>query len=118
MTAPNLANPTTVNSKTALDADIAATAATLLTCATDHVYRITSLIIANIDGVDNSEITVDIYRSSTAYEIASSIVVPAQSSVVIISKDAGINLEEGDALRLTAEAAGELSAICAYEDIS
>mgnify|MGYP003116036023 FL=1 len=56
------------------------------------------------------------YRSSTAYHIAKTIVVPADATLDVISK--AIYLEEGDALRLTANAASDLEAVCSYEEIS
>ena len=65
---------------------------------------------------NNAEITVDLYRSSTAYHIAKTVSVPADSTLDILSK--AIYLEEGDALRLTANAASDLEAVCSYEEIS
>jgi hypothetical protein len=59
---------------------------------------------------------VDVYRSSTPYRIASTIVVPADATLDILSKP--IYLEEGDDLRLTANASGDLEAVCSYEEIS
>ncbi len=117
MAAPNIVNVSSIYGKTAVDADIAASAATLLTCASDKVLKINSLIIANIDGTNAADITVDIYRSSVAYHIAKTVSVPADSTLVVISKDTSIYLEESDALRLTASAAGDLSAVCSYEEL-
>jgi hypothetical protein len=37
---------------------------------------------------------------------------------VILSKDTPLYLEEGDAIRCLASAAGDLQAICSYEEIS
>jgi hypothetical protein len=59
---------------------------------------------------------VDLFRSSTAYPIASTISVPADATLDIMSK--AIYLEEGDTLRCTASAAGDLTAVCSYEEIS
>jgi hypothetical protein len=120
MAAPNLLNLTTITAKTAVDADVAATAATLVsnTAASGKVLKINSLYITNIDGNNTADITVDLYRSSVAYIIADTITVVPGTSVVIISEPDRIYLEEGDDLRITASAAGDLSAVCSYEDIS
>lgn len=82
------------------------------------IFKINSLIVANIDGTNNAEVTVDLFRSSIAYRIANTVVVPADATLVVLSKDASIYLEEGDSLRLTANANSDLEAICSYEEIS
>ena len=55
--------------------------------ASGRVYRINSLIIANVDGVNAADVTVDLFRSSIAYRLASTITVPADASLVVISKE-------------------------------
>lgn len=116
MAAPNIVNVTTITGKTDVQA-VTTTATAITTCATDKVYKINSLIVSNIDGTNSADITVDLYRSATAYHIASTVIVPADATLVVISKDMGIYLEESDALRLTASADGDLQAICSYEVI-
>jgi len=59
---------------------------------------------------------VDIVRSGTGYRLASTISVPADATLDIISKS--VYLEEGDQLRLTASANSDLEAVCSYEEIS
>lgn len=119
MAAPNIVNATTITGKTAVAA-VAATATTILTnsAASNKVFKVNTLIISNIDGANPCDITVDIFRSSVAYNIASTITVPADASLVVISKENPIYLEEGDVLRATASAAGDLQAVCSYEDIT
>ena len=118
MAAPNIFNATSILGKT----DVLAVPATptitaITTCAADKLYKINSLIIANIDATNAADITVDLFRSSVAYRIASTIAVPADSTLVIISKDMGFYLEEGDALRVSGSAALRLQAFCSYEII-
>ena len=74
------------------------------------------MYISNIDGTNNAEINVDLYRSSTAYHIAKTVVVPADATLDVLSKS--VYLEEGDALRLTANVASDLEAVCSYEELS
>jgi len=119
MAAPNIASITTVTGKTAVQQiTTSATAIVTNSAASGKVNKINSLIISNVDGGNNADVTVDIFRSSTAYEIASTITVPADTSLVVITKENYIYLEEGDSLRLTASANGDLEAICSYEEIS
>jgi hypothetical protein len=118
MVAPNVVNVSTITGGTSVQSvGTAATAIVTNAAASNLVYRINSLIISNIDGVNDADITVDLFRSSVAYRLASTITVPADASLVVISKDIGLYLEEGDTLRLTASAAGDLQGICSYEVI-
>lgn len=119
MAAPNIVNVTTITGKTAvLAVTTSAQAIVTNSAASNKVLKINTLIVANIDGTNNAEITVDLFRGSVAYRIASTVVVPADATLVVLSKDSGIYLEEGDSLRLTANANLDLEAVCSYEEIS
>jgi hypothetical protein len=117
MTAPNVVSVATITGKT--DVLAATTTATAITtAATSKLLKINSVIVANIDGTNDADITLDLFRSSTAYKIVSTVTVPADATLVAISKDSAIYLEEGDALRATASVDGDLQVICSYEIIS
>lgn len=116
MTAPNIVNVNSLIGKTDLMV-VTTTTTAITTCATDKLYKINSVIVANIDGTNYADITVDIFRGGVQYRIASTITVPPDATLVVISKDMGIYLEEGDALRCTASANGDLQASCSYEII-
>jgi hypothetical protein len=116
MAAPNVVSVTSILGKTDVQS-VGTSATAITTCATDKVYKINSLVVANIDGVNAADITVDLFRSSVAYRIASTITIPADTTLVVISKDMGIYLEEADSIRCTASAAGDLQALCSYEII-
>jgi hypothetical protein len=117
MAAPNIVNVSTITGKTAVQAvGTSATAIVTNTAASGKVFKVNALYVSNVDGTNNAEINVDIYRSSTAYHIGKTIVVPADATLDVISK--AIYLEEGDALRLTANATSDLEAVCSYEEIS
>ena len=122
MANPNIVNVSNILGKTAgLVVTTSATAIVSNSSASNKIFKINSLVISNVDD-DNHEITVDIFRSSTATRIATNIVVPASASLVIISKDTSIYLEEGDSLRLTGSGEeftnNDLEAVCSYEEIS
>jgi hypothetical protein len=117
MTAPNIVNVATITGKTAVQAvGTSATAIVTNSAASGKVFKINALYVSNVDGTSNAEINVDIFRSSSAYHIAKTIVVPADATLDVISKS--LYLEEGDTLRLTANAASDLEAVCSYEEIS
>jgi hypothetical protein len=118
MAAPNLLSPTTITGKTAVIAvGTSETNVVENAAASGKVMKINSLIISNVDGTNAADITVDVYRSTTAYKLCSTVAVPADASLVVITKESPIYLEEGDTLRATASAASDLEAICSYEEI-
>ena len=117
MAAPNIVNTTTITGKTAVQiVTTTATAIVTNSAASGKVFKVNALFISNVDGANNADITVDIFRSSVAYRIARTVVVPADASLDVISKS--IYLEEGDTLRLTANANSDIEAVCSYEEIS
>ena len=117
MAAPNIVNVTTITGKTSvLAVTTSATAIVTNSGSSGQVYKINALYVSNVDGTNNADLNVDIYRSSTAYHIAKTVNVPADATLDVISKS--IYLEEGDSLRLTASANSDLEAVCSYEIIS
>jgi hypothetical protein len=117
MAAPNIVNVATITGKTAVQAvGTSATAIVTNSSGSGKVFKVNALYVANIDGTVAADITVDLYRSATAYAISSAISVPAKATLDIMSKP--LYLEEGDVLRCTASAAGDLTAVCSYEEIS
>jgi hypothetical protein len=117
MAAPNIVNVTTITGRTAVQA-VTTTATAIISngAASNQVFKVNALYVSNVDGTNNAEITVDIFRSSVAYRIAFTVVVPADAVLDVLSK--AIYLEEGDSLRLTANANSDLEAVCSYEVIS
>lgn len=117
MAAPNVVNVATITGKTAVQAvGTSATAIVSNSAASGKVLKVNALYVSNVDGTNNADINVDLFRSSTAYHIAKTMQVPADATLDVISKP--IYLEEGDSLRLTASAASDLEAVCSYEEIS
>lgn len=119
MANPNIVNVSDIRGKTAVQTvETSLTAIVENTAASGKIFKINSLTVANVDSTNAADITVDLFRSSTSYKIANTITVPADSSLVVISKETSIYLEEGDALRCSASASNDLQAVCSYEEIS
>jgi len=121
---PNIVAVSSIYGKTVYDTDVATSPAALVTNAASSgkVLKINSLIIANIDGTNAADITVTLRQTSNASvlhsTIANTVSVPADATLVVISKDTSIYLEEDQALYVVASASGDLSATCSYEEIS
>ena len=122
MANPNIVNVTDIRGKTAVTSVTSSAAAIVSNGGSSNkILKINSLVISNVDE-DNHEVTIDIFRGGTARRIAYQIVVPSNASLVVISKDSGIYLEEGDDLRVTGSGENftnnDLEAVCSYEEIS
>jgi hypothetical protein len=120
MTAPNLKSPTTITGKTARYAVTASLANALAnSAASGKVFKINSIFCANVDANGNpADITVSIYNGTTDYYLAKTIVVPANATQIISSKDTYFYLEEGDSIRALASAASALELVIGYEEIT
>ena len=123
MANPDIISASSIYGKTVFDNDVSNTASELLenAASSNKVLKINSLIIANVDGTDSADITVTIRNAAggTTYSsLAHTISVPADATLVVISKDTSIYLEESGAIYLQASASGDLSATCSYEEIS
>ena len=114
MAAPNILAATSIIGKTAgFDLDTTTTT-TLLTCAADKVYKIKSIIASNNDGSSAVDVTVN-FNDGTRWTIASTVTVPAQSTLVILDQNSPIYLEEGFTIEGGASAANDCDLIIAYE---
>lgn len=119
MAAPNIITVTSILGKTAvLNATTTPTAVVENAAASNAVLKLNSVIVSNVDGSSAADITVSLFRSAVDYPIASTITVPADATLVVLSKEAALYLEEGDAIRCTASANGDLVVLCSYEEIS
>ena len=119
MANPNLLSITTVNGKTAVAnvSNIATSNVVTNASGSGTLVKINSLLVTNTDTANNISITASVLRSSLNYRVASAITVPFNSTLIAVSKDANIYLEEGDALNVTASA-NNLQVVCSYEIIS
>lgn len=120
MANPNIVNVTSILGRT-VGAAVGTSASALVTnsSGSNQIFKINSLIISNVDGTNAADVTVDFFdNQSTSLKLASTITVPADASLVVISKETAIYLEENDSLRVLASASGDLEAVCSYEIIS
>ena len=119
MAAPNLVNVTSIYGKT-LGAALGTTLTTAILAnasGSNKLLKINSIIVANVDGTNSAEVSVDFYNGSTAYRLASTVSVPADSTLIVLGKDAPIYLEEGHSIRGGANAANDLEIVISYEEL-
>lgn len=123
MANPNIVNVTSIvgnNSSTSLST----TNATLIVdnaAASGKVFKVNMIVVANVDGTNAADITISKYSEDnlggTAYPIASTISVPADSTLIIVDKTTAIYLKEDESIGATAGTASDLVVTASWEEI-
>jgi len=123
MANPNIVSVTSIVGNT-LSAAVLTTATQLASNAASSgkVFKINSIVIANIDGTSAADVTVNIYSAAslggTASAIASTISVPADASLIVTDKTTAFYLLEDRSIGALASAAGDLVATISFEEIT
>jgi len=124
MANPNIVNVTTIygnSSQTALSTT-SATSLVSNAAASGKVFKINSIVVANVDGTNNTEVTVNIYSQAalagTAYALASTITVPADSSLIVTDKTTSFYLLENQSIGAIAGVANDLVVTASWEEIN
>ena len=124
MANPNIVNVTDIRGKTTYATPSDNNAAVLLANASgsNKVFKVNSLVVANVDGTNAVEATVALNTaadgSGTGYPIASTISVPADASLIVIDKNNALYLEEDKSIVITSGSANDLTFSISYEEIS
>jgi len=124
MAAPNIVNVATITGKTATVALSSTNATVLVTNAasSNKVFKINMIQVANVDGTNACDVTVDVHSADdgagTAYSLVATASVAADSSMVVLDKNTAIYLEEDKSITATAGTANDLEVIVSYEEIS
>ena len=124
MAAPNIVGVTTVTAKTQAFS-LSDTADNLILSNplnSNKVFKVNSIIVANDDGTNAANITIKFHAEDngdgTAIELASTIAVAADTTLVILDRASAIYLEEDKSLVAVASAANDLNVFVSYEEIS
>ena len=119
MAAPNLVNVSSIYGKT-MGAALGTTTTTSLlanSAGSNKLLKINSIIVSNVDGSSAATTTVSWYDGTTDYRLARTVTIPANSTLVLLGKDAPIYLEEGHSIRGGASAASDLEIVISYEEL-
>ena len=123
MANPNIVNVTTINGNM-LSVAVGTSATSLASNAASSgkVYKINSIVVANIDGTAAADVTVNIYSAAalggTATAIASTISVPADATLIVTDKTTSFYLLENQSIGAIAGTSGDLVATASWEEIS
>lgn len=124
MANPNIAAVAAIygNTSTTSLSTTSATSIVSNAASSGKVYRINSLVVANIDGTNAADITINLYSAAalggTGTAIASTISVPADATLIIIDKTTQIYLLEDKSIGAIAGTASDLVVTCSWEEIN
>ena len=131
MANPNIVNVATIYASTTYLTPTVATAVVLLANAASSgkVYKINSIVAANVNGSASVATTVSVYTNGAvaqnsapsggvAYPLVSAVQVPASATLVVVDKTTQIYLQEGTSISVTSGTASGISYVISYEDMS
>jgi hypothetical protein len=123
MAAPNIVDTATMTLEVVGGA-LTTSAATIVNNAasSNTAIKIVSLYVSNVDGTNAADVTINYYTlddiGGTAYAIAKTVSVPADSTIVIIDQNSPVYLEEDNSLGGLASANSDLEYVCSYQIIN
>ena len=124
MANPNIVSVSAIYGENSLTS-LSTTSATSIVsnaASSGKVYKINSLIVANVDGASAADITINVYSQAalggTAYALASTVAVPADATLVVIDKNTSIYLKENQSIGATAGTANDLVVVASWEEIN
>ena len=124
MANPNIVNVTTIlgNSSSTSLTTTNATSLVSNAAASGKVYKINSIVAANVDGTSAADITINVYSAAalggSAFPIASTISVPADATLIITDKTTSFYLLENQSIGATAGSASDLVVTASWEEIN
>lgn len=124
MANPNIVNVAAIygnNSSTSLSTT-SATAIVNNPASSGKVFKVNMIMVANVDGTNAADITINKYSEDdlggTAYQIASTISVPADATLIVLDKTTTLYLKEDESLGATAGTANDLVVTASWEEIN
>ena len=123
MANPNIAAVTDIKGNTySVAVGTSATQVVSNAASSGKVYKINTIMVANIDGSASAEVTVNIHSAAglggSPTAIASTIAVPADSTLIVTDKTTSFYLLEDRSIGAIASAAGDLVITCSWEEIT
>lgn len=115
MVAPNIVSPTSITLKS-LAATVASSFSSILSCDSDKVLKLSSLMASNVTATASS-ISVVVTDGTASHSIVTNVTVPESASIVVISRDNPLYVVEGHSVEVAGGAAGEVEITGSYEEI-
>lgn len=116
MAAPNLIQVTSVFGRTtSVSVGTAVTTVVSNPTSSNKSYKVNSLYIANIDNAAEVRVSVDLFRFGTSIRLVDRMLIAPGDTLIGMSRDTSIYLEEGDSLRAYADTDNKTHLVLSYE---
>ena len=124
MANPNIVNVTAIYGNSS-QTSLTTTSATSLVsnaASSGKVFKINSITVANVDGTNAADITINVYSQAslggTAFPIVSTVSVPADATLIVTDKTTSFYLLENQSIGATAGTASDLVVNASWEEIN
>ena len=124
MANPNIVNVTAIYGNSS-QTSLSTTSATSLVsnaASSGKVFKINSITVANVDGTNAADITINVYSQAalggTAFPIVSTVSVPADATLIVTDKTTSFYLLENQSIGATAGTASDLVVNASWEEIN
>jgi hypothetical protein len=124
MANPNIVNVAAIYGNTS-STSLSTTSATSLVsnaASSGKIYKINSIVVANVDGTTAADITINVYSAAalggTAFPLASTISVPADATLIVTDKTTAFYLLENQSIGATAGTASDLVVTASWEELN
>ncbi len=124
MANPNIVNVAAIYGENS-SVSLTTTSATSLVsnaASSGKVYKINTIMVANVDGTNAADITINKYSAAalggTAFPIVSTVSVPADAPLIVLDKTTAIYLKENESIGATAGTASDLVVTTSWEEIN
>jgi hypothetical protein len=124
MANPSILSATSIIGENSLTSLTTTNATSILSnaAASNKVFKVNSVIVSNVDGINAANITINFYSAAAlggnAFAIVSTVSVPADSTVIVIDKTIGIYVKENQSIGAIAGTANDLMVVASWEEIS
>jgi hypothetical protein len=125
MAAPNIVGPTSILGKTVVLSSVTGATGTVLlsnAASSGKVLQVTALYASNVDGTNNCDVTVKLHSEDdgggTGRALCSTVAVPADATLMVVTKDTAVWLEEDRSIVVTPSASNDIEFVCSYIEIS
>ena len=123
MANPNIVNVTSILGETIVGA-LTTTLTVLVTnlVSSGKVYKVNTIIASNIDGTNDGAVTFGINSNAngtgTTTELASTVTVPADATLIVLDKNSSFYLQEDKSIVGLANADSTIEYVISYEVIN
>ena len=124
MANPNIVNVAAIYGNSS-QTSLTTTSATSLVsnaASSGKVFKINSITVANVDGTNAADITINVYSAAalggTAFPLVSTISVPADATLIVTDKTTSFYLLDNQSIGATAGTASDLVVNASWEEIN